>query len=322
MHTIHGVFNINKPQGMTSHDVVAHVRRLVRGHRPATSMNGWNAGPARQMVRVGHAGTLDPIATGVLPVLVGKATRLVEYLSEADKAYRATLVLGATSDTYDREGIITPTTPAPPMPSLEQVKDVATKFIGQIEQLPPMYSAVKVGGRKLYELARAGAYVERTPRRVRISRLDIQAYRPPFVQIYVECSKGTYIRTLAHDIGQVLGTGAYLSELVRTRHGPFTLEQAVTLQDLEAAFHEGTWPEMLYPPEYILKGWPTYVLTPEQAREVSHGRPLALPPPEPDEEGGPALLAATTPRGQLSAILYWDDHRKVWQPRKVFDPSA
>ncbi len=109
---------------------------------------------------------------------------------------------------------------------------------------------------------------------------------------------------------------------MRTRHGPFTLEEAVTLQDLEAAFQEGTWPEMLYPPEYILKGWATRVLTPEQAREVSQGRPLALPPPEPDEKGAPALLAATTPEGQLSAILYWDDERKVWQPRKVFDPTA
>jgi tRNA pseudouridine55 synthase len=318
---IDGIFNINKPTGMTSHDVVARVRRLLRGlsvHAGEAGERTQSPRPGRQ-VRVGHAGTLDPMATGVLPVVVGRATRLVEYLADADKAYRATLVLGATSDTYDREGTITPVANAV-MPSLEEVRHALRKFTGEVEQLPPMYSAVRVGGKQLYEFARAGVEVERKPRRVIINDIRLEAYRPPMLRIYVECSKGTYIRTLAHDLGQALGTGAYLSELTRTRHGPFTIEDAVTLQDLEAAFQQGTWQEMLHPPQYILslRGWPAVTLTPEQAHDVSLGRPLKLPPPK---DPAPTPIAASTPEGVLSAILYWDHERQVWQPKKVFGPQ-
>jgi tRNA pseudouridine55 synthase len=294
---MNGIFNIDKPQGMTSHDVVARVRRII-GQR-----------------RVGHAGTLDPMATGVLPVVVGMATRLVEYLADADKAYRATLMLGITSDTYDREGTLTPTRYAGNMPSRQELDTALDRFRGEIEQLPPMHSAVKVGGKKLYELARQGIEIERQPRRVTITRLEVEVYRPPILQIFVECSKGTYIRSLAHDLGAALGTGAYLDALVRTRHGPFTLEEATTLDGIEAAMQADTWQESLYPPEHILAGWQTYVTTPEEKWDVVQGKPLRLDAPQDEDR---QMLVAKTESGGLLAVLYWDGAREVWQPKKVF----
>jgi tRNA pseudouridine55 synthase len=304
-----GIFNIDKPRGMTSHDVVAKVRRIIR-----MSNQSLRTSHSALRIRVGHAGTLDPMATGVLPVVVGKATRLVEYLADADKAYRATLVLGATSDTYDTEGTIIPT-PDAPIPMQEQIERAAEAFRGGIEQLPPMHSAVKMGGKKLYELARQGIEVERKPRRVTITRLDILAYRPPLLHIFVECSKGTYIRSLAHDLGVALGTGAYLDDLTRTRHGPFTLEGATTLDDLEAAFNEGTWQEILYSPEYILAGWQMHTATPEEELAITQGKPLTLPPPQ---AGGRPMMVANRASGQLLAVLYWDEEKSIWKPKKVF----
>jgi len=294
---MNGIFNIDKPQRMTSHDVVARVRRII-GQR-----------------RVGHAGTLDPMATGVLPVVVGTATRLVEYLADADKAYRATLMLGITSDTYDREGTLTPTRYEGSMPSRQELDTALERFRGEIEQLPPMHSAVKVGGKKLYELARQGVEIERQARRVTITRLDVEVYRPPILQIFVECSKGTYIRSLAHDLGAVLGTGAYLDALVRTRHGPFTLEEATTLEGIEAAMQQDTWQESLYPPEHILAGWQTYITTPQEERDLIQGKPLQLAAPQ---DGARPMMAAKTSAGELLAVLYWDSGREVWQPKKVF----
>lgn len=297
---MHGIFNIDKPQGMTSHDVVARVRRITRQRKS------------------GHAGTLDPMATGVLPVVLGKATRLVEYLADEDKAYRAVVMLGATSDTYDREGTITPT-PDVLMSSREQVEAALEQFRGEIEQVPPMHSAIKVGGKKLYELARAGVEVERQPRRVTITRLDLEVFNPPTLQLSIECSKGTYIRSLAYDLGAALGTGAYLQDLTRTRHGPFALDGAITLEGLEAAFQEDTLQEALYPPEYILRGWRTYTATAEEELAIRQGKTLALSAPAVGEQ---EMLAAKTRDEELLAVLYWDAERGVWQPRKVFGVST
>jgi tRNA pseudouridine55 synthase len=263
--------------------------------------------------KAGHAGTLDPLATGVLPVVLGKATRLVEYLADADKAYRATLMLGATSDTYDREGTITPR-PGAVMPSREEVEQALAGFRGEIEQLPPMHSAIKVGGKKLYELARQGIEVQRQARKVTITRLDLEVYTPPLLQIFVECSKGTYIRSLAFDLGEILGTGAYLQALVRTRHGPFTIEGATTLEGLQAAFDLGTWQESLYPPEYILQSWPTCTVTSQEEIDIIQGKPLVRTRPEKLR----GLMAARSPSGELLAVLQWDQDRQLWHPRKVF----
>jgi tRNA pseudouridine55 synthase len=304
-----GILNIDKPRGMTSHDVVAKVRRMIRMRSAELGMSSQS-----RRIRVGHAGTLDPMATGVLPIVLGKATRLVEYLADAAKAYRATLVLGATSETYDAEGTIT-SNPDAPIPMQEQIEQAVEAFRGEIEQLPPMHSAVKMGGKKLYELARQGIEVERKPRRVTITRLDILGYRPPLLHIFVECSKGTYIRSLAHDLGAALGTGAYLDDLTRTRHGPFTLEGATSLDGLEAAFKEGNWQAILYPPEYILAGWQTHTATPEEELAITQGKPLALQAPQAGER---PMIVANRASGQLLAVLYWDEEKSIWKPKKVF----
>jgi tRNA pseudouridine55 synthase len=302
-----GIFNVDKPAGMTSHDVVAHVRRLLRtGTSQAASTQNSKS-------KVGHAGTLDPMATGVLPIVVGKATRLVEYLADADKAYRATIFLGATSDTYDREGVITPT-PDATMPTREIVETALEAFRGDIEQLPPMHSAIKVGGQKLYELARKGVEIARQPRHVAITCLDLEEYNAPNLQLFVECSKGTYIRSLAHDLGAMLGTGAYLTALQRTRHGPFTLEGAITLGGLAAAFEEGTWQESLFPPDYILADWQEYVATEAEARDILQGKPLRLPAPA---NGKRQMMAVRVQDGKLLAVVYWEAEKEFWQPRKV-----
>jgi tRNA pseudouridine55 synthase len=310
-----GIFNIDKPQGMTSHDVVARVKRLAGSvaHRETPEPGPDRATGKKPHIHVGHAGTLDPLATGVLPVVLGKATRLVEYLAGADKAYKATLVLGASSSTYDREGTIIPAQD-PVMPSPGEVERALQRFRGEIDQLPPMHSAVKVGGKRLYELARRGVEVERQTRRVTIARLDLKAYDPPLLEISVECSKGTYIRSLAHDLGAALGTGAYLDALGRTRHGPFSLEAAITLENLQTAFEQGAWQESLYPPQYMLAGWPVYTTTAGQERDIIHGKPLHLPAPAPDEQG---MLAAMRPGGELLAVLCWDQAKGLWQPKKV-----
>jgi tRNA pseudouridine55 synthase len=254
----------------------------------------------------------------VLPVVVGRATRLVEYLADADKEYRAMVTLGAVSDTYDREGTITPDRHAV-MPSIEVVEAALSQFRGEIEQVPPMHSAIKVGGKKLYELARQGVEVERQQRRVTISRLDVEWYRPPMLGIHVKVSKGTYIRSLAHDLGQALGVGAYLESLTRTRHGPFKVEEAITLEGLEEAFRQDTWREALFPPEFILRGWPTHTATPEEEAGIRQGRPLRAPGPV--SRADHRMMAVKTPAGEILAVAEWSVERGLWQPKKVFPPG-
>lgn len=209
----YGFLNINKPKGMTSHDVVANVRRLT-GIR-----------------QIGHTGTLDPFAEGVLPICIGKATRLIEFL-EDNKAYLATVQFGSNTDTYDIDGQVTQTFDK--KVTQAEIEAVLADFRGEIEQMPPIYSAIKVNGKKLYEYARNGEEVEIKPRRVNITRLELKSFDSAKQEavLEVECSKGTYIRSLAFDIGKKLGAGAHLSELVRTQAGRFTIENTITLQKL------------------------------------------------------------------------------------------
>lgn len=208
-----GFININKPKGMTSHDIVANVRRLT-GIR-----------------QIGHTGTLDPFAEGVLPICIGRATRLIEYL-EDDKAYVATVQFGSNTDTYDLDGQVTQTFDK--KVTREELEAVLDDFRGEIEQMPPIYSAIKVNGKKLYEYARKGEEVEIKPRRVTIEKLELVDFdaTSQTAQLEVKCSKGTYIRSLAFDIGKKLGAGAHLSALVRTQAGRFTLDKSITLQKL------------------------------------------------------------------------------------------
>lgn len=297
---ISGIFNIDKPAGPTSFQVVSLVRRLS-GVR-----------------RVGHAGTLDPSATGVLVVCLGQATRLVEYMMEATKVYRGEVRLGITTDTLDATG--TPVSQADPSNiDRRQVEEALTAFVGEIDQVPPMFSALKYNGEPLYRYARAQRQVERQARRVTIHRLQLLAFRPPLATIEVECGKGTYIRALAHDLGQQLGCGAHLAALARLRVGPFTLDDACSLPQLEAAFQEGRWQSLLHPPDAALPSLPAVTLSEPQETDVRFGQCLAADSLEPAQAvENDQLCRAYSPRGQLMAILRYDAAALLWRPVKVF----
>ncbi|HEA47071.1 MAG TPA: tRNA pseudouridine(55) synthase TruB [bacterium] len=212
-----GFLNVNKPKGMTSHDVVDEIRRLVGREK------------------VGHTGTLDPEAIGVLPLAIGKATKIIQFL-EGGKGYRATMRLGITTNTQDITGKVIAKSDEINV-SNERIREVFNNFSGKIEQMPPMVSAVKVKGERLYKLAREGKEVERPKRTVEIYRLDLLDYEPPDITFEVSCSRGTYIRTLCHDMGKALGCGACLKDLVRTKSGIFTLKESHPLEELERMPH-------------------------------------------------------------------------------------
>ena len=220
INSLSGILFINKPAGITSHDVVDHVRRKLH------------------MKRIGHAGTLDPMATGLLIILVGQATKLSQYLMGLDKSYTGTMKLGETTDSQDRDGEIVETKPVEGI-TPEKIEEVAKTFVGDQYQTPPMFSAKKQGGVALYKLARKGVEVEREPRFIRIESLNVQKVELPFVTFDVRCSKGTYIRTIAHDIGQKLGVGAHLTSLVRTSIDKYQLSEAIDLDAFEAADEAG-----------------------------------------------------------------------------------
>lgn len=247
-----GVLIVKKEAGWTSHDVVAKVRGLLGG------------------VKVGHAGTLDPAATGVLPVLVGRATRVAEYLVDWDKEYRAVLRLGETTDTQDATGTVLAQRD-PNVVSDQALHDVVARFRGPQQQLPPMYSAVKVGGQPLYKAARAGKTVERQERAIVIHKLDILAIDGRDVTVSVVCSKGTYIRTLCVDIGQALGVGGHLLALERRRVGPLSIDQALTVDQIAEQVAIGTLRDHLITLDQVLDQLPTLVVTDEQAQRVLHG---------------------------------------------------
>lgn len=261
--------------------------------------------------KVGHAGTLDPLATGVLIVCVGSATRLSEYVMASTKRYRARVRLGAVTATYDAEGEPTPVAD-PSHLTQADVEEVLPRFLGTIQQLPPIYSAVKRDGRKLYELARAGETVELEPRTVTIHALTIADWALPEFTLDVTCSAGTYIRSLAHDIGQALGVGGYLTGLVRTASGAFTLENAVALDTLLTAEDPGAY---VTPAQTAVAGWPAVHLDVAGLDDVLHGRSVAGANAE---EG--SLAAAYSPDGAFVAVLRAEGD--VWRPQKVFAADA
>jgi tRNA pseudouridine55 synthase len=308
--TLSGILNLDKPSAVTSHDVVAEVRRMVLAHRPA---RGASAG----RLRVGHAGTLDPLATGVLVVCVGKATRLVEYLMQGTKTYRAVLQLGVATDTHDAEGEVV--SRAPVQATREDVRRALAGFLGPIGQVPPMYSAIKHQGTPLYELARRGIEVERAPRQVQIHDLSLEEWAPshadrgPQCTIRVVCSSGTYIRALARDIGGRLGCGAHLVSLTRLASGDFALEEAISLEQLALAVSEGRLAAVMYPPDAAVAHWPALTLDQEAAQHIVHGRPVPGVGPE---QGGWARVYS--PEGDFLAVAQWNPNEGYWQPRKVF----
>ncbi len=248
---MNGIIIIDKPEGWTSHDVVAKLRRVL-GEK-----------------RIGHGGTLDPMATGVLPIFVGRATRAVEFLENADKEYLAGLRLGVSTDTQDISGRVLRECAC--SVTLEELEKVLPCFRGTIEQLPPMYSAIKVNGKKLYELARKGVELERKTRAVVIHKLEAEGSRDGDFLIRAVCSKGTYIRTLCSDIGEALGCGGAMSSLRRTRAGTFTISDAVSMQDVEKAAAEGAPDRLLKPVDSLFYEYPAMNLDSRQEKMCRNG---------------------------------------------------
>lgn len=251
-----GILPVEKGPGVTSFQVVAHLRRVLRAPR------------------IGHGGTLDPTATGLLPILVGEATKLTPYLVDLDKEYVATVRLGVTTESQDLSGAVLETRPVPDL-GVDAIEAALAPFVGVIRQVPPMFSALHRGGKRLYELARQGVEVEREPRSVTIHALRLESVRFPDLVIRVRCGKGTYVRTLAADLGAALGCGAALAGLVRTRVGPYALEDAVPWEEVRLARSgERLWPR-LRPPDSALAALPAVPLDADGARAFAHGQAAA-----------------------------------------------
>ncbi len=294
--SVGGILNVNKPPGITSRTVVDRVAGLLG------------------RVRAGHAGTLDPLATGVLVVCVGPATRLVDWIQRSPKSYRTVILLGARSDTLDADGRIEYRSDAK-VPSREDVEVAILPQLGEIDQMPPEYSALKIGGRRAYDLARAGQSVELAPRRVRIDRLRVVRYEWPRLELEVDCGSGTYIRSIARDVGEALGCGGLVEILVRTRIGAFTIEDAVDLDRLS--------PESivrhLQSPLAAVADLPRLVLAPDQVAAVADGKRLSSRD-FPDANILPGELALLDSEGRLVALAESNSSEGWIQPRKVFHP--
>jgi tRNA pseudouridine55 synthase len=272
---------------MTSHDVVSRIRRTLK------------------VKKVGHAGTLDPMATGVLVICLGSATRLSEYVMATTKRYRAEVRLGVTTNTYDADGDVAVETD-PSDVTQADVEHLLPQFTGAIQQVPPMYSAIKKNGQKLYELARAGKTVEREPRAVTIDALTVADWSLPYFTLDIVCGSGTYIRSLAHDIGHKLGVGAHLTGLVRTASGSFSVDNAVPLNTV---LETEDWRQYLLPPDRALMHFPAVYLDEDGTEDVSHGRAV---------EGAAAsdtLARAYGSHGTLMAVLRSENG--LWRPHKV-----
>ena len=302
-----GLLNVDKPQGWSSRQVVSHVQRILR------------SGGRRE--KVGHAGTLDPLATGVLVLGVGPATRLVEYVQRTPKRYVATFLLGRRSDTEDTEGQVTPLDD-PPVPSIETIESARSRFIGSIAQTPPRYSAIKVGGRRAYKMARAGEEVPLTPRQVRIDAIEIVRYDYPELVVDITCGSGTYVRSLGRDLAESMGTAAVMSALRRTGVGSFTVDEAVAPEDLT----EESLLKHLLSPLAAVPSLPQRTVTPNEQSSLANGQSITLFAPEVEADRAIALAkesaaedfnewAAVDAAGRLVAILKRRDDGRLWPLR-------
>ena len=296
--TLSAILNVNKPPDWTSFDVV----RFIRGRCGEK--------------RVGHAGTLDPAATGVLPILIGQATRLTEYLVDTTKEYVADIELGVVTDTYDAQGEVVSRADASEITEAA-VRDALAVFRGDIMQAPPIYSAIKRQGVPLYKRARRGEDVRAEPRPVRVYQLDIISYTAPNLRLRIICGKGFYVRSLAHDLGAALGVGGSLSGLVRSRVGAFRVEDAVDIDTLRAEFEDGTWPERLVAPDEVLLTWRAAILGEDATQDLLHGRETALRPATGVYIAPGDLCRAYSDAGDFLAVLRCEQPDR-WRPEKVF----
>ena len=293
---VNGIINVYKEKGYTSFDVVAKLRGIFH------------------QKKIGHTGTLDPDAQGVLPVCLGKATRVCDLLTDKDKVYKAVLLLGQETDTQDISGQVL--NQAKVNVTEQAVYDAISQFIGRQKQVPPMYSALKVNGKKLYELAREGKTVERKPRPVHFYEIEILDISFPLVRFHVTCSKGTYIRTLCHDIGEKLGCGAAMESLLRTKVGRFTLDDAITLAQTEEAVQEGTIESKILGIEEILAEYPRVCCTKEGDRLLANGNPLVQALVDAQEKNGWIRMCSS--EGSFAGVYQWDKKRNRYFPVKMF----
>ncbi len=293
----HGIINIYKEKGFTSHDVIAKMRGICK------------------QKKIGHTGTLDPDAVGVLPVCLGAATKLCDMLTDRNKEYIAVLRLGITTDTQDISGRVLEEKEV--TVSKETVQEVILSFLGNQLQVPPMYSALKVNGKKLYELAREGKEVERLPRPVSIYEIEILEENMPEFTIRVACSKGTYIRTLCHDIGKKLGCGAIMTALTRTRVGEFPIEKAYTLSKIQQLSDEGRLWEILVPIEKVFENLPSVTVKKDASKALLNGNQLKA---EEIEEPADTMekVRVYDSEGKFYGIYEYDSSRKLFCPVKLF----
>jgi len=294
INSISGVLVVDKPVGLTSHEVVQIIRR------------------GTYIRRAGHTGTLDPRASGVLVVLLGPAVRLSEYVSASDKRYQAVILLGKTTDTYDADGRVLSSNPVDNITEA-QFEEALQQFVGEIEQVPPPYSAIKIKGRKAYEMAREGEEFDLQPRKINVYSLELLEWAPPEAVIDVYCSSGTYIRSLANDLGKMLGCGAHLVGLRRTKSGRFTLRDAVPLRKLRESFDDGSWYQYVIPAAEALSDWPSIELTEANVDAIRHGHRV------PGEAGVGKMARGISLDGELVALMEFDPATNEWQPKKVFN---
>ena len=295
-----GILNVDKPYGLTSMEVVRRVKRAL----------GVKKG-------VGHGGTLDPIATGVIPVCIGQATRVMEYLLGGSKEYTCRVHMGVSTDTFDAMGEISAERDASHV-TYQKIEMALEEFHGEIAQVPPVYSALKRQGRRLYDLAREGVEVELDPRPVFVHEVRITDWDPPVATVNIECGKGFYVRSLAHDLGNALGCGGHLTSLVRRRTGPFHLDDSVSLEEAVQGIESGRACDMLTGPDSVLESIPAMIVGQQHLRAIRNGRPLptGIGPSNDPNEG---RIRAYSTDGTFVATMRFDPTLRQWRPHKVFN---
>ncbi len=303
--TFHGALLVDKPGRVTSHDVVASVRRLARQRR------------------CGHTGTLDPFATGLLVICLGKVTRLARFVSGASKSYLATVRFGFSTDTYDRTGEVIGGARTDSCPDRTELEAALSGFRGVQEQVPPLFSAKRIDGKRSHRLARAGVEVHPAPARVSVLELDLVGFEPPRARLALSVTSGTYVRSLAHDLGERLGCGAHLEELRRTRIGPFTVEEASTLETLSGLAFQGRLDESLLSPADLLRELPRVDVSDDAVKLIVHGRDVPQGAWDPPESGLQVLagpLRVCDERGDLVSVAHVHDSGAL-RPLIVLRPA-
>ena len=297
---ISGILNVDKPSGITSMDVVRRIKH------------------ASKQKRVGHGGTLDPFASGVVPICIGRATRMMEYLVDGVKRYRATIRFGVETNTYDVDGEVAYERDTSDL-DFDAIRQALSRFSGIVDQVPPMFSALKKDGKRLYQMARSGIEVEREARKVRVMSIDVQDWSRPDLTIDVMCGRGFYMRSLAHDLGVALGCGGHLKELTRTQNSAFCIDRALSLEEAENCFSDDSWMHVLHAPDVAVQSLGAVIVDMNTAKRVRNGQPLPgslrIPFDHSDEE-----CRVYSSDGVFLALAAFDRSTGQWQPRKVFAP--